>query len=312
MDEAVRDLLALRAVKLHSADDAPQIHGFRCMGVAERVPELGETPGSMVHVWHVPSDILPISASEIERWSVDAPGGRHWILSERSFDETILAPLKSIDVVIWGPEQMARWVGEAVLEGELVAHLPSQQNHTRIEMDETQNTISASNLTALKPMVDLDSWLMQRGWEDVSTSPVLLAARLWVVDGCLKGPGGDTEPDVWSVVEDPWSGSLSVHGPEEELSHPPRLRLIKPPDGSWSDMRAMPSDLLKLLDRRKQGEPDYDEGSVSSIMLEWWRLDADSATLSETQLAIPGWIIHAEGSEPQVLHGRNGRLYKIE
>ena len=46
----MRDLLALRAVKLHSAEDAPQIHGFRCLGVAERIPELGQTPGTTVQV----------------------------------------------------------------------------------------------------------------------------------------------------------------------------------------------------------------------------------------------------------------------
>ena len=77
-------------------------------------------------------------------------------------------------------------------------------------------------------------------------------------------------------------------------------------------MRGIPTELLKLLDRRKQGEPDSDKGPVSSIMLEWWRLDPDSTSLSEGSLAIPGWVIHAEGLEPQVLHGRNGRLYGIE
>ena len=76
-------------------------------------------------------------------------------------------------------------------------------------------------------------------------------------------------------------------------------------------MRRMPPELLKLLDRRKQGEPESDKGPVSSIMLEWWRLDSDSASLSKSSLEIPGWVIDAEGIESQVLHGRNGRLYKI-
>ena len=119
------------------------------------------------------------------------------------------------------------------------------------------------------------------------------------------------ESGVWRIVEDPWSGSLSVHEPEDELDYPPRLRTLEPPDESWIDMRSMPPELLKLLDRRKQGEPESDEGPVSSIMLEWWRLDPDSAGLSEGPLEIPGWVVDAEGSEPQVLHGRNGRLYKI-
>ena len=252
----MRDLLALRAVKLRPAEDAPEIHGFRCMGVAERVPELGEDPGSMVHVWHVPVDILPLSSTEIERWSVDAPGGRHWILSERPFDEAILNSLKSIDVVIWGPERMARWIGEAILTGDLVAHSPSIDVHSNIEHDEVLIAEPISPVVALRPLVELDSWLIQRGWEDANTSPVLLSARLWVVDGCLKGPDGDMESCVWNIVEDPWSGSLSIHKPEDELLHPPKLRMIDPPGESWTDMRGIPTDLLKLLDQRKQGEPD--------------------------------------------------------
>lgn len=307
----MRDLLALRAVKLHPAEDAPQIHGFRCMGVAERVPELGAAPGSTVHVWHVPSDILPISATEIERWSVDAPGGRHWILSERPFDESILDALKSVDVVIWGPERMAKWIGEAVLAGDLIAHSPSLKNEPQVKREEAPSNESTGPRTALRPLVELDSWLMQRGWEDANTSPVLLSARLWVVEGSLVGPEGDMESGVWRIVEDPWSGSLSVHEPEDELNYPPRLRTMEPPDGSWVDMRGMPPELLKLLDRRKQGEPESDKGPVSSIMLEWWRLDSDSASLSKGSLEIPGWVIDAEGAESQVLHGRNGRLYKI-
>ena len=152
----MRDLLALRAVKLRPAEDAPKIHGFRCMGVAERVPELGGAPGSMVHVWHVPVNILPLSSTEIERWSVDAPGGKHWILSERPFDEAILGSLKSIDVVIWGPERMARWIGEAVLTGELVAHSPSLQGQSKIEHDEVLIAEPISPLVALRPLVELD------------------------------------------------------------------------------------------------------------------------------------------------------------
>jgi len=311
VDEAVRDLLALRAVKLHPAEDAPQIHGFRCLGVAERIPELGQTPGSTVQVWHVPSDILPISSAEIERWSVDAPGGRHWILSERPYDDAIMDSLKSMEVVIWGPERMARWIGDAVLAGELVAHssasddvLPKEQDEVVLESD--------IDLTALRPVVDIGSWLIQRGWEDADASPVLLSARLWTVEGILRGPEGDGEAGIWRVIEDPWSKSLYPHEPEEMLPHAPRLRVLEPDEEDWSNIRLLPDELLKLLDRRKRGEPDDQEGPVSSIMLEWWRLDSDTAVLSNAPIVIPGWVIEPEGTTSQVLHGRNGRLYRSE
>ena len=308
----MRDLLALRAVKLHPAEDSPQIHGFRCLGVAERVPDLGEAPGSTVQVWHVPSDILPISSAEIERWSVDATGGRHWILSERPYDDAILDSLKSMDVVIWGPERMARWIGDAVLAGELVAHLPASDDESSMETDHIKVSEPAVNRTALRPVVDLDSWLIQRNWEDAETSPILLSARLWNVEGLLRGPEGDSEEGIWKVVEDPWSRSLYSHEPEEVLPHAPRLRVIEPSEEDWSDIRSLPEELLKLLDRRKKGDPDTEEGLVSSMMLEWWRLDPDTAVISAVPMVIPGWFIHPEGSAPQILHGRNGRLYEID
>ena len=44
--------------------------GFILLGVAE-VPEFGVVKGSPVTVWHIPSDILPISRAELERWCVD-------------------------------------------------------------------------------------------------------------------------------------------------------------------------------------------------------------------------------------------------
>ena len=132
------------------------------------------------------------------------------------------------------------------------------------------------------------------------------------MEGTLRGPEGDGEAGIWRVVEDPWSNSLFPHEPEEVLPHAPRLRVLEPDEGDWSNIRSLPEELLKLLDRRKKGEPNDQEGSVSSIMLEWWRLDSDTAVLSDAPIAIPGWVIEPEGATPQVLHGRNGRLYEAD
>ena len=254
VDGAVRDLLALRAVQLHPANNIQKVHGFRCMGLAERVPELDERPGSSVHVWHVPSDILPISPTEIERWSIDAPGGRHWILSERSFPEDILGSVdSSVDVVIWGPERMARWIGEAVLSGDLVAHSPDMESETDTEASNSGATEPIGPRRTLRPLVDLDSWLDQRGWEGVNTTPVLMSAKLWIISGSLVGPEDESESAVWQVLEDPWTSSLSIYDPDEELDYPPRLRVVNPQEMSLIGIRLLPPELLRLLDSRKQG-----------------------------------------------------------
>ena len=74
----------------------------------------------------------------------------------------------------------------------------------------------------------------------------------------------------------------------------------------------LPSEMLKLTDERRQGEPEVNDGEVSSIMLEWWRLDRNSASAEQSQLTIPGWIVHPEGGGPRLLHSRNGRVYEID
>ena len=283
---------------------------IRDRGLAERVPELDEGPGSSVHVWHVHSDILPISMAEIERWSVDAPGGRHWILSERFFPEDILDSVdSSVDVVIWGPERMARWIGEAVLSGDLVAHSPDMEPETDTE-GATSGTEPVGPRRTLRPLVELDSWRVQRGWEGVNTTPVLMSAKLWVISGSLVGPEDEGENEVWQVLEDPWSSSLTIYDPNEELDYPPRLRVVTPLKMSWRDIRELPPELLRLLDSRKQGEPDSNDGPVRSVMLEWWRFNSETAELTESPVTIPGWVLEVEGAPTQVLHGRNGRHYE--
>ena len=83
VEDAVRQLLSVRGVRLqHTPGNAPS-PGFSLLGVAERVPEFGEISGNPVNVWHIQSNLLPVSMAEFERWVVDAPRGRHWILSER-------------------------------------------------------------------------------------------------------------------------------------------------------------------------------------------------------------------------------------
>ncbi|GIT42060.1 MAG: hypothetical protein Ct9H300mP10_10700 [Methanobacteriota archaeon] len=311
MDEAVRDLLALRAVKLHPAEDAPRIQASGVWGVAERIPELGQTPGSTVQVWHVPSDILPISSAEIERWSIDAPGGRHWILSERPYDDAILDSLKSMEVVIWGPERMARWIGDAVLAGELVAHSPPFDVEPPKEQDEVVHEPD-TNRTALTPVVDLESWLIQRGWEDANASPVLLSARLWTVEGILRGPEGDGEAGIWRVVEDPLGQLPLPHEPEEVLPHAPRLRVLEPHEGDGQTSGHSPRNCSNSWVGARRGSPMTKKGQ--SAVSCWSGGDWIPIRQSSVMLRLPSLVglSNLREQPPRSLYGRNGRLYEAD
>tara|TARA_B100000029_G_scaffold313729_1_gene306163 strand:+ start:1021 stop:1956 length:936 start_codon:yes stop_codon:yes gene_type:complete len=306
----VRDLLAARGIAL-SPTDVSGIHGFICIGIAERVPELNQDTSSQVFVWHVRDDIFPVTASEVERWMIDAPAGKHWILSERDFDPSTIPDSQSIEAVVWGPKRMASWIGESVLSGDLGTFLYSDEEQNLSSEVAVENSEQAEFELTLKPLVELRSWLNQRGWDGVRTSPVLLSCRLWDIMGNLIGPNGQTESGNWKIIEDPWTSSFYIHEPQESLEKSPKLRVISNPSGWTAGKEKFPEEMLKLADQRRQGVPETNDDEVSSVMLEWWRLDHSSARGEYSRLTIPGWIVYTDEGESRILHGRNGRVYDI-
>ena len=111
MEQIVRAILNSRTVCLDPIEESFNIYGFKCLGVAEKLLDLDEMSDSSVYIWHVKSDILPVSKNEIERWSIDAPGNRHWILSEREITEEVLVNLPNdFRVITWGPNKLSRSV----------------------------------------------------------------------------------------------------------------------------------------------------------------------------------------------------------
>ena len=311
MEDTVGDLLRLRGVRLTQAVNVVEIVGFRCLGVAEKIPELEDDSGSFVHVWHVPKAILPVSVAEAERWLVDAPNGSHWILSERVFENQARELLSSnLKIEYWSPDVLSRWIGEAVLRGEIVAKIPQiEVNETQIE--DNSSLPKTNKLVILPAIVDLDEWCVQRGVEYVDAKPILLQARIWNITGALVSPEGNREEGHWRVLEDPWANRLQPYDSEQILNNSPNLRIIHPTEKKWlsdGDLRVM---LVGVLEVRRQKQEEAVEGSsVRSTMLERWEFDSEGAILEEIPSAIPGWLIDHEGGI-ELLHSRNGRAYEI-
>ena len=151
----------------------------------------------------------------------------------------------------------------------------------------------------------------QSGREGSLTSPILLKARIWKIEGFLTGPEGDRLPSSWEVIEDPWASSLGLR---EEISENANvmIRMVEPPIGKWLSEGALLDRLPSILDKKMQGGSEADEGPVRSIMLEWWRVDTDSLSVSKKMLGIPGWVIDTQGREGVILHGVNGRTFPID
>tara|TARA_B100000427_G_scaffold66047_1_gene52567 strand:+ start:9493 stop:10434 length:942 start_codon:yes stop_codon:yes gene_type:complete len=311
MEEAVRALLSSRGVRLEPPSEAIEIPEFRLLGIAEKVPEIGVSIESVVFVWHVESGLVPISDADFERWCVDAPAGRNWILCERELPKGFHNNLPSgVELVAWSPETLSRWIGDAVISGELVASTPSankvvdSEAHAGNEEEDDDDTI------IVPAIVDIESWLIQSGREGSLTSPVLLKARLWDVEGSLIGPEGDKIPSNWKLIEDPWSSSLALSESILENSNV-IIRMVEPPASKWLSEESLSDKLPSILDRKIQGGSEESEGPVRSIMLEWWRADANSLSMSKRVVGIPGWIIDTQGREGVILHSGNGRTYPI-
>tara|TARA_B100001142_G_scaffold176913_2_gene176630 strand:+ start:9263 stop:10201 length:939 start_codon:yes stop_codon:yes gene_type:complete len=311
VEDAVRQLLAVKGVRLTEPSQLSNIPGFILLGVAERVPEFGEIKGSPVTVWHIPSDLLPVSRAEIERWSVDASPGRHWLLSQRELpsDSESIFPSNS-KVVAWGPEKMSIWFGEAILSGDLDVSLPRDEGDA-VYSDSTFSSADKDEITLINSVINLESWLVQKNLDNALTYPVLLEGRLWEVKGDLYSPEGNMERDTWIVMEDPWSSNLSLFEDKGNGNETPHLRIIKPPESRWKREEELISKLPGILDTRRQGESEQSEDSVRSIMLEWWRVDVKSVTIRPMGAAFPAWVLNVEGRDDVLLHSINGRTYPL-
>ena len=305
MEAALRDLLRIKSVNLrtHNADLVP--NGFTCLGVATSIPEL-EIHSNEVFIWHARAGILPITKSELIRFGMDAPSGLNLILSERPVQSECYS-VDTFDFRILEPEEISLLVGKAVLSGDLIATAKDEDDRPRMKHYGHNRPIE--KMFVLKPSIEVKSWSAQRGMEGISSTPVLISARLWAVLGELQGPNGENESGEWTILEDPWSKTVTLLNDIHNLQHAPTLRTIEPQDVNWLTPDRINEELAKVIEERRRGDSGKSSvsGTVRGMLLQKWPLDSERAIFSHSKIMIPGWVIHLE--KEKILHGGNGRLY---
>lgn len=308
MEEALRDLIRIKSVNLRSEkiDFAP--HGFAFLGIASSIPDLGIHSGG-VFIWHAQAGILPITKSELIRFGMDAPSGLHIILSERIVQSDCYS-IGSFEFRILEPDEISTWVGKAVLSGDLVASARTI-SPTVEPVRKFVNNDSVEKVLVLKPSIEINAWSSRRGMAGFSSTPIILAARIWSVSGDLQGPDGDRESGEWSILEDPWSQTVSLLQDSQNLQQAPVLRSFEPPVKNWITSDRIFEEIAKVIGERRRGNSgeSSESGTVRSMLLQNWPLDHGSTSLSNNEIFIPGWLINLETE--LILHGRNGRLYDI-
>jgi len=304
----VRALLSNRAINIRPFESNKQAPGFSCIGIAEKIAHDSPKMNGDVYLWHVSSDILPLSKNDVERWIVDVPVGNHWVLSERDVP-TNIPKLENYEIVLWGPEMVSEWLGNAILSGDLIAKTPEKEANN-IETFATIKEPNSKKLTTIRSRIDFSIWLTQRGLDGTNSTPVLLEARIWEVKGNLTGPDGQIEQHKWSLFEDPWSSNLELFDEGQSFQNTPELKIIKPEHTMWISEETLLSEAERILEVRRKEDPASSDliGSVRSMLLRKWSLNTQTASFVPNQAYIPGWLLHLT-DKSKILHGANGRLY---
>tara|TARA_Y100000768_G_scaffold56168_1_gene37552 strand:- start:628 stop:1569 length:942 start_codon:yes stop_codon:yes gene_type:complete len=313
MEEIVRAILNSRTVSLEPTGKSFNIYGFKCLGVAEKLLDFDEMSDSSVYIWHVQSDILPISKNEIERWSIDAPGDRHWILSERKITEDILVDLPDdFRVITWGPDKLSRWIGESVLRGDLIVKNPSNEEISvgRNNFEDIDNDRETETIT-LNPIIKLEDWLQTEPSGSLNSMPVFLVVKLWKISGLMIGPDSIKDGKKWAFIEDPWMKKIFPFSEEHIFFNSPNLRQIKTSENNWLSLDQLKTNLKPMLDYRKKEESNDATELVKSTMLEWWRVDLSSLNFDFQFAQIPAWKLIFEDGEEKILHSQNGKTYDL-
>ena len=299
-------------VELRPLNLVSRTPGIVCLGELELLPEsLREVPVVLgAYVWHAQPGWAPIDRLELERWLVDAPSGCHWLVSERKLVEMRAPPRRDdIALILWGPKRISQWLGTAVLSGELAVDMSPSTSETMVNVAERAAVAEPPPAgVAFRPRIQLSNWFIEKGFEPLATQPLLLAAKLWTVEGNLVGPEDARERNSWTLLEDPFSGVLDQAGDFDSLEHIPNLERLLPEN--WLDETSLRAALPELCEERRSWEVrrQGDEGTVLGNLLHWWRLDLDSAAFTSREAFLPAWKVNAPGRGWIIVHGMSGRM----
>ena len=185
------------------------------------------------NVWHAGIGYAPLDLNTINSWRYGLPEGKHLLICMRPTLFDLRDLFQDIDsrtkISVWDKEIFAQRVGEAYLSGYLQAKQPIETDN--IESDEINhfNDISLSEespiiLTGNKKIEDTEF----NQSEQKTRRPVLLKARIEIIQGTLQGPNETKDIKRMLLVTDrvdalteyelldvkPLFDSLELTGPE--------------------------------------------------------------------------------------------------
>ena len=258
----------------------------RLFDVTPEQSNLGMKEG--MELWGTGQGFAPLDIAGVESWLFDAPRGDHLIIAERkiSFDVQTAPSRDGRNLVIWTLNDIAAFIGHAVIDG----RLQILEEEMESEEEDEPDLFSGPGPFALKPSNDF-SVLEEKGLDVSMAKPVLIPAKLHKVSGILKGPGED-EISRWGLNV----GGLQVLHDFELLERCPMLNHVK------MEIDAKP-DFSELLSERRS----HSDGMGD--LLRWWKFESETANVETYDVLVPAHKgLDATGSE-WILNGVSNKLH---
>ena len=303
MDADLPELLLSCGVEWDESCSAPEIPPGPIVWVG-RIMETSQVERSLwdligPDIWRAENDWPGVSASDLERWLVDAPMGEHIIIlqgNDKIPDVSMPSSVRMLSRI-----QLATALGEHLLAGGRYNSFVQGQPVSTAE--DVSAKILREGPLGITPILRPDQILEELGFTGLGLSPLHLEARLWTVSGMLCGPEGQEEPREWRVLEDPWEEELSLVDGLELLNNPPDLE-VKESEQFSSDSMLRIRLIKTLSERRASG---LEEGS--GVVLKRWQATMESSGMVSQKIYIPAWRGNLPGHGDSILHGLSGKLF---
>ncbi len=320
METKVDELFSTLGVQFDVFETPSEIAEVKCHGIIRYLPEFMQKMGAKKgqYVWTSQSSWMEFRKNELEAWLVDVPIGEHIIIigSQRDMEINYQCP-EGVMLDLWDKEKLALLIGYSVLESNSDEQTPLSEeieNTPEVAVEKIERTFQViknkSNL-CLKSHINPNDSLELLGISQVPCQPILLELSFWLIKGNLIGPENSIEEREWIVLEDNFSGEITLQDDLSFISSIPNLPILQ--ISSKNSREKIQNNLNKLCDERRHESISTSELN-SGKLLRWWKLDNKSIESMPKKVLLPSWLFISPIEGKKIINGLNGNVidYKGE
>ena len=320
METKVDELFSTLGVQFDVFETPSEIAEVKCHGIIRYLPEFMQKMGAKKgqYVWTSQSSWMEFRKNELEAWLVDVPIGEHIIIigSQRDMEINYQCP-EGVMLDLWDKEKLALLIGYSVLESNIDEQTPLSEeieNTPEVAVEKIERTFQViknrSNL-CLKSHINPNDSLELLGISQVPCQPILLELSFWLIKGNLIGPENSIEEREWIVLEDNFSGEITLQDDLSFISSIPNLPILQ--ISSKNSREKIQNNLNKLCDERRHESISTSELN-SGKLLRWWKLDNKSIESMPKKVLLPSWLFISPIEGKKIINGLNGNVidYKGE